>query len=178
MAATYKHGGIITNLNLWIYPQGSGLEGFRWYPGLLWYLPVNTLLGKTGFGHPKWEKPGKTQCAYSIRFWIGMLSTTRRLETLQGLKKGGQNYTFCPILMKNKGRNTAFSSFLLKYRVETIQIFQRPEKGGSKWRNICSNLHIVSYPIHICLLLLFLGLIVLTYLPLVPHRCILGLGLC
>ena len=66
--------------------------------------------------------------------------------------------SFCPILMKNKGRNTTFSSFLLKYRgqnttfspfllnigVETIQIFQRPEKGGSKWRSIYSNLHRVS----------------------------------
>ena len=60
------------------------------------------------------------------------------------VKKGGQNYTFCPILMKNRGCNTTFSSFSLKYRVETIQNFQRPEKGGSKWRSICSNLHIVS----------------------------------
>ena len=25
------------------------------------YLPVNTIMGKTGFGHPKWEKLGKTQ---------------------------------------------------------------------------------------------------------------------
>ena len=53
---------------------------------------------------------------YSIRFWIGMLLTARRLETLQGLKKRGRNYTFCPILMKNRCRNTTFSSFLLKYR--------------------------------------------------------------
>ena len=30
--------------------------------------------------------------------------------------------------------------------VETIQIFQRPEIGGSKWWSICSNLHIVSAP--------------------------------
>ena len=28
--------------------------------------------------------------------------------------------------------------------VETIQIFQRPGKGGSKWQSICSNHHIVS----------------------------------
>ena len=32
------------------------------------------------------------------------------------VKKGCRNYTFCPILMKNRGRNTTFSSFLLKYR--------------------------------------------------------------
>ena len=34
------------------------LDGTRFLPR---YLPVNTVLGKTGFGHPKWEKPGKTQ---------------------------------------------------------------------------------------------------------------------
>ena len=76
------------------------------------------------------------------------------------VKKGGRNYTFCPILMKNRGQNTTFSSillkyrgqnttfssFLLKYRVETLQIFQRPEKGGSKRRSIYSNLHRVSTP--------------------------------
>ena len=44
-------------------------------------------------------------------------------------RKGSKLY-ICPILMKNKGRNTTFSSFLLKYRGRTIQIFQRPEKGG------------------------------------------------
>ena len=32
------------------------------------------------------------------------------------VKKGGRNYTFCPILMRNRGRNTTFSTFLLKYR--------------------------------------------------------------
>ena len=67
---------------------------------------------------------------------VGYEDTARQLEMLQGLKKrGARNYTFCPILMKNRGRNTTFSSFLLKYRgqnsrVKTIQIFQRPEKGG------------------------------------------------
>ena len=34
------------------------------------------------------------------------------------VKKGGRNYTFCPILMKNRGRNTTFSSFLLKIGVK------------------------------------------------------------
>ena len=28
-----------------------------------------------------------------------------------------------------------------------VQIFQRPEKGGSKWRSICSNLHRESTPL-------------------------------
>ena len=74
------------------------------------------------------------------------------------VKKRGRNYTFCPILMKNRGRNTTFSSFLLKYRGQnttffsfllkyrgrSYKIFQRPEKGGSKWRSIYSNLHRVS----------------------------------
>ena len=63
---------------------------------------------------------------------------------LQRVKNGGRNYTFCQILPKNRGRNTTFSSFSLNIGVETIQIFQRPEKGSSKWRSICSNLHIVS----------------------------------
>ena len=30
------------------------------------HLPVNTVLGKTGFGHPKWEKSGKTQLRYFL----------------------------------------------------------------------------------------------------------------
>ena len=68
---------------------------------------------------------------YSVRFWIGMLSTVRRLETLQGSKKGGRNYTFCPILMKNRGRNTTFSSFLLKYRGRNYTNFpETPKRGG------------------------------------------------
>ena len=67
---------------------------------------------------------------YSVRFWIGMLSTARRLETLQGSKKGGRNYTFCPILMKNRGRNTTFSSFLLKYRGRNYTNFPETRKRG------------------------------------------------
>ena len=31
-------------------------------------------------------------------------------------KKGDRNYTFFPILMKNRGRYTTFSPFMLKYR--------------------------------------------------------------
>ena len=43
------------------------LEGTRFLPR---YLPVNTGLGKTGFGHPKWEKLGKTQLNYLNNFLI------------------------------------------------------------------------------------------------------------
>ena len=39
-------------------------DGTRFLPR---YLPVNTVLGKTGFGHPKWEKPGKTQLRYFFK---------------------------------------------------------------------------------------------------------------
>ena len=39
-----------------------------------------------------------------------------------------------------------FPHSCLNIGVETIQIFQRPEKGGSKWRSICSNLHRVNTP--------------------------------
>ena len=83
---------------------------------------------------------------YLVGFRIGMLSTARRLETLRGSKKGGRNYTFCPIFMKNRGRNTTFSSFLLKYRGRNYTNFPETWKRGSKWRSICSNLHIVSAP--------------------------------
>ena len=67
---------------------------------------------------------------YLVGFWIGMLSTARRLETLRGSKKGGRNYTFCPILMKNRGRNTTFSSFLLKYRGRNYTNFPETWKRG------------------------------------------------
>ena len=79
---------------------------------------------------------------FSVGFRIGMLSTVRWFEVLQRAK-------VCP---KNRGWYTPLSSFLLKYRVETIQIFQRPEKGGSKWRSISSNLHRVSTLPGICIL--------------------------
>ena len=41
------------------------LDSTRFLP---WYLPVNTVLGKTGFGLPKWEKLGKTQLNYLNNF--------------------------------------------------------------------------------------------------------------
>ena len=59
------------------------------------------------------------------------------------VKKGGcRNYTFCPILMKKWVKIRHFPRFCGNIGVETIQIFQRPEKGQSKWRSICSGLHI------------------------------------
>ena len=58
----------------------------------------------------------------------------------KGPKRGGRNYTFRQILTKNGCRNTAFPPFCSNIRVETIQIFQRPEKGG---RN--GGAHIVTF---------------------------------
>ena len=63
---------------------------------------------------------------------------------LQRPKNGGPNYTFCQILPQNRGGIRYFPHFSSNIGVETIQIFQRPEKRGSKWRSICSNLHILS----------------------------------
>ena len=49
----------------------------------------------------------------------------------KGAKKGCRNYTFRQVLTKNMGRNTTFFfHFCSNIGVETIQIFQRPEKGG------------------------------------------------
>ena len=55
---------------------------------------------------------------------------------------GGRNATFSSFLLKYRGQNTTFFSLLLKYRGRNYTNF--PEKGGSKWRNIYSNLHRVS----------------------------------
>ena len=44
---------------------------------------------------------------------------TRNATTVKKIK----NYTFCPILIKNRGRNTTFSSFLLKYRGRNYKNF-------------------------------------------------------
>ena len=44
--------------------------------------------------------------------------------------KGGWNYTFCPILMKHRGRITIFSSFLLNYRGRNYTIFPETWKRG------------------------------------------------
>ena len=81
------------------------------------------------------------------------------------MENRGRNTTFSSFLLKYRGQNTTFSSFLLKYRVETIQIFERPEKGGSKWRSVYSNLHRVSTPTPP------------THTPHTPHRALHKLGL-
>ena len=83
---------------------------------------------------------------YSVRFRIGMLSTACRLEMLQGSKRGVETIHFAQFWWKIWVEIKKFPHFCWNIGVETIQIFQRPEKGGSKWRSICSNLHIVSTP--------------------------------
>ena len=45
-------------------------------------------------------------------------------------KKGGRDYTFCLIFMRNKGRNTTFSPFLLKYRGRNYTNFLETWKRG------------------------------------------------
>ena len=54
-------------LTKWIVPNQGWrvLDSTRFLPR---YLPVNTVLVKTGFGHPKWEKLGKTQLNYLNNF--------------------------------------------------------------------------------------------------------------
>ena len=52
-------------IQMWHYQGWRVLDG-TWF--LPWYLPVNTILGKTGFGHPKWEKLGKTQLHFKNNF--------------------------------------------------------------------------------------------------------------
>ena len=46
------------------------------------------------------------------------------------VKKGGRNYTFCLILMRNQGRNTTFSPFVLKYRGRNYTNFLETWKRG------------------------------------------------
>ena len=73
--------------------------------------------------------------------------------------KGGRNYRFCPIFMKNRGWNTTFSSFLLKYGGQntTFSSFLLKYRGRNStnfpetWKrgveteeHIYSNLHRVS----------------------------------
>ena len=90
------------------------------------------------FSHPNGRAVVQGDCervyagGYLFGFRIGMLSTAPRLETLRvrGSKKGGRNYTFCPISMKNEGRNTTFSSFLLKYRGRNYTNFPETWKRG------------------------------------------------
>ena len=59
---------------------------------------------------------------------------------------GGRNYTFVLSFFLQKIWVEIRHSPRLcsNIGVETTHIFQRPKKGGSKWRSICSNHHIVS----------------------------------
>ena len=89
---------------------------------------INLSLGRVGCYHrpePTCSLLDATNLDRAVRFWIGMLLTARRLETLQGSKRGGGG-----------GGGSK------------LYIFQWPEKGGSKWRSRCSrcsNLHRVSH---------------------------------
>ena len=56
--AVRKISCISYHLIMHTYQGWRVLDSTRFLP---WYLPVNTVLGKTGFGRPKWEKLGKTQ---------------------------------------------------------------------------------------------------------------------
>ena len=62
----------------------------------------------------------------------------------KGKKKGVETIHFDKFWQKVGVEIRHFPHFCTKIGVETIQIFQRPIKGGSKWRSICSNLHRVS----------------------------------
>ena len=55
-----------------------------------------------------------------------MLSTARRLETLHG----GSKLYILPNFDENRGRNTTFSSFLLKYSGRNYKLFSRDLKKG------------------------------------------------
>ena len=82
---------------------------------------------------------------YSVRF--RMLSTVRRLETLQRAKKEDRKSTFLPDFYKKIGGEIRhFPIFSQKIGVETMHFFPEAWKRGSKWRSIWSNLHIVSTP--------------------------------
>ena len=59
---------------------------------------IKTVLPARNYNYSAKQWYPKPRWGHSFRFWIGMLSTTRRLETLQGWKKGGRNYAFCPSL--------------------------------------------------------------------------------
>ena len=60
---------------------------------------------------------------FSVGFRIGMLSTARWVEMLQGAKKRGRNYTFRQILTKNRVEIQHFPPFCWNIGFETIQIF-------------------------------------------------------
>ena len=62
----------------------------------------------------------------------------------KGANRGVETIHFAKFWQKIGGEIQHFRHFCSDIGVKTIQIFPRPEKGGSKWRSLCSNLHIVS----------------------------------
>ena len=80
----------------------------------------------------------------SVGFRIGILSTAGWFEMLQRAKKVVKTIYFAKFCQKMRVKVQHFPHFSPNIGVETIQIFQRPEKGESKWRSIRSNHHVVS----------------------------------
>ena len=79
--------------------------------------------------------------------WVLDRDAEHRLLTrnaTKGEKRGVETIHFAKFWQKVGVEIRHFPHFCSKIGVETIQIFQRPEIGGSKWRSICSNLHRVS----------------------------------
>ena len=142
-------------------PHGSWSDGITvklLKNNQIWMLPKRWIQFTSVFcrGHfDRWTIPGlcwaRLRGVYSVR--VSDRDAHHRPSTWNTTwvkkKRGGgggrRNYTFCPIFMKNRGRNT-FSSFLLKYRVRNYTNFPETWKRGSKWRSICNNLHRVSTP--------------------------------
>ena len=67
---------------------------------------------------------------FSVGFWIGMLSTDHWLEMLQRAKKGVETIHFVKCWPKIGVEIRHFPHFCSNIGAETIQIFQRPKKGG------------------------------------------------
>ena len=81
----------------------------------------------------------------SVGFPVWMLITARWLETLQRARMGVETIRLTIFSFTKIGVEIRHSPRLRSnIGVETIQIFQRPGKVGSKWRSICSNHHTVS----------------------------------
>ena len=78
--------------------------------------------------------------------WVSDRDAQHRSLTRNATKgqKGGSKLYISPSFDKKRVEIRHFPHFCSNIGVKIIQIFQRPEKGGSKWRSICSNLHRVS----------------------------------
>ena len=72
----------------------------------------------------------KSRGGFSVGFGIGMLSTARWLEMLQRAKKGVETIHFVKCWPKIGVEIRHFPHFCSNIGAETIQIFQRPKKGG------------------------------------------------